>query len=401
MAVPHPAGPATLPWAKSDRSSGQSLPLWRHMADSAAVAGLLWDEWLPRGIVRRLSADLDDEAQARRRLLWLAATHDLGKATAAFQIQVPELCEGMRDAGFDFRVLPSERAQLPHSLASMYLLGRWLEKRHGWDQKIARSYAVVPGSHHGVTPTNGELLDVSARPALIGETEAWHLAQDGLADFAEAVAGVTPAGLFHIRASSPGMTPPSSNNATGDKWLRSLPAMQSFITQFPGESGLPAGTPVGFPAWLAWQHGLNEFIMLFIIRSGWQVRTIARPDAYWTRNNKGMIRTKGSPVRISLNLWLHLSLDTLWIIKGVVFYVLLFVTGQWARLVPVHWDIFPNAISADIQYASLNWPAENGWSNYNGLQTLTYFLVAFIAVRSPDSRLRDRRAEQPQPHVRG
>lgn len=197
------------------------------------------------------------------------------------------------------------------------------------------------------------------------------------------------------------MTPPSSNNATGDKWLRSLPAMQSFITQFPGESGLPAGTPVGFPAWLAWQHGLNEFIMLFIIRSGWQVRTIARPDAYWTRNNKGMIRTKGSPVRISLNLWLHLSLDTLWIIKGVVFYVLLFVTGQWARLVPVHWDIFPNAISADIQYASLNWPAENGWSNYNGLQTLTYFLVAFIAVRSPDSRLRDRRAEQPQPHVRG
>ncbi|KDA07162.1 membrane protein [Microbacterium sp. CH12i] len=166
----------------------------------------------------------------------------------------------------------------------------------------------------------------------------------------------------------------------GAQWLRSLPAMQSFITQFPGQSSLPAGTPVGFPAWLAWQHGLNAFIMLFIIRSGWQVRTLTRPDAYWTRNNKGMIRTKGSPVRISLNLWLHLSLDTLWIINGVVFYALLFVTGQWGRLVPVHWDIFPNAISAGIQYASLNWPVENGWSNYNALQVLSYFLVVFIAA---------------------
>ena len=188
-------GPATLPWAKSDRSSGQSLLLWRHMADSAAVAGLLWDEWLPRGIIRRLSVDLDDEAQARRRLLWLAAAHDLGKATTAFQMQVPELCEGMRGAGFDFRAFTNERALLPHSLASMYLLGRWLEECHGWNREVARSYAVVPGSHHGVTPTNGELLGVPGRPTLIGEASAWRLAQDGLADFAAALAGVTPADL--------------------------------------------------------------------------------------------------------------------------------------------------------------------------------------------------------------
>ncbi len=165
------------------------------MADSAAVAGLLWDEWLPRGIKQSISADLDDEAQARRRLVWLAAVHDLGKATAAFQMQVPELCAGMREDGFDFRALPNERALLPHSLASMYLLGRWLEEHHGWNLKVARSYAVVPGSHHGVTPTNREILDVPTRPTLIGEESAWRLAQDGLADFAAAVAEITPGDL--------------------------------------------------------------------------------------------------------------------------------------------------------------------------------------------------------------
>ncbi len=125
-------GPAALLWAKSDRNNDSWLPLWRHMADSAAVAGLLWDKWLPRGIIRRLSVGLDDET-ARRRLVWLASAHDLGKATAAFQMQVPALCEEMRGAGFDFRALANERALLPHSLASMYLLGRWLEECRGWE----------------------------------------------------------------------------------------------------------------------------------------------------------------------------------------------------------------------------------------------------------------------------
>ncbi len=162
--------------------------------------------------------------------------------------------------------------------------------------------------------------------------------------------------------------------------VRALPAMQSFMKDFPGASPLPTSTPVGFPAWLAWQHGLNVFFIMFIVRSGWLVRTTKRPDAYWTRNNKGLIRTPGSPVRISLNLWTHISFDTLWVLNGVAFYVLIFATGQWLRIVPTRWDIFPNAISAVIQYASLTWPVENGWVNYNALQVLSYFVVVFVAA---------------------
>jgi len=92
------------------------------------------------------------------------------------------------------------------------------------------------------------------------------------------------------------------------QWLRQIPAMKSFMTDFPGESRLPEGAPVGFPAWLGWQHFLNTLLMLLLIRSGWMVRTNQRPGAYWTRNNKGAIRTKNPPAKISLDLWFHLTL---------------------------------------------------------------------------------------------
>jgi thiosulfate reductase cytochrome b subunit len=164
------------------------------------------------------------------------------------------------------------------------------------------------------------------------------------------------------------------------KWIRELPAVHSFMSDYPGRSELPAGAPLGFPAWLAWQHFLNFFFIVLIIRAGWKVRTTARPPARWTRNNTGLIRTKNPPVKVSLDLWFHFSLGWLWIINGVLFYVLIFSTGQWTRIVPVKWDVFPNAVSVAIQYASLNWPTDNGWVNYNALQLLAYFATVFIAA---------------------
>jgi thiosulfate reductase cytochrome b subunit len=164
------------------------------------------------------------------------------------------------------------------------------------------------------------------------------------------------------------------------RWLRELPDVRSFITTYPGASELPEGAPVGLPAWLGWQHFLNAFFLLLIIRSGWLVRTNTRPAAHWTRNNGGSLRTKSPPIKISLDLWLHLSLDALWVLNGIVFFVLIFTTGQWLRLVPTRWDVFPNALSSAIQYASLNWPTENGWANYNSLQLLAYFTTVFIAA---------------------
>lgn len=162
--------------------------------------------------------------------------------------------------------------------------------------------------------------------------------------------------------------------------VRDFPAVQDFMQTYPGEYELPEGAPVGFPAWLGWQHFLNAFFILLIIRTGWQVRTTTRPAAYWTRNNTGPIKTKYPPTKISLNLWLHLSLDVLWVANGVLFVVLLFVSGQWMRIIPTSWEAFPNAVSVAIQYVSLNWPTENGWVNYNSLQQIAYFLTVFVAA---------------------
>ncbi|WP_026932223.1 cytochrome b/b6 domain-containing protein [Glycomyces tenuis] len=155
---------------------------------------------------------------------------------------------------------------------------------------------------------------------------------------------------------------------------------RDFLTAYPGESHLPEWAPVGFPAWLAWQHGINALLIVFVIKSGWAVRTNQRPTMFWTRNNAGPIRTKNPPKKLSIDLWLHIVADALWAVNGVVFFVLLFATGQWARIVPTSWDVFPNALSAAIQYASLNWPAEDGWVNYNALQLLSYFAIVFLVA---------------------
>jgi hypothetical protein len=131
--------------------------------------------------------------------------------------------------------------------------------------------------------------------------------------------------------------------------FRESAAGVDFLKTYPGRSELPKSAPIGFPAWLEWQHFLSAIFILLIVRTGIQIRTTRRPPAFWTRNNAGLLKTKGQPVRIGLSLWFHLTVDILWILNGIVFYVLLFVTGQWVRIIPVHWDIFPNALSAGLR----------------------------------------------------
>lgn len=151
------------------------------------------------------------------------------------------------------------------------------------------------------------------------------------------------------------------------------PIMQDFLLAYPGEYEPAVHVEPGFAPWVGWQHFFNMFLMILIIRSGLRVRSEKRPTAFWTPKGNG----KG---KISLTLWFHQALDLLWIINGVIFVVLLFATGHWARIVPTSWEVIPNAISAGLQYVSLDWPHENGWNNYNSLQQLAYFATVFLAA---------------------
>lgn len=157
------------------------------------------------------------------------------------------------------------------------------------------------------------------------------------------------------------------------RWFLSTDTGANFIADYDGHPGLPDSTPTGIPAWLSWQHFLNFFFMALIVKTGISIRYERKAPAYWAPKNN-------SSQKMSLTIWIHLVIDLLWIINGAVFFVLLFATGHWARIVPTSLDIFPHAASAAFQYASLDWPTENGWVHYNGLQLLFYFVTVFIVA---------------------
>ncbi len=192
------------------------------------------------------------------------------------------------------------------------------------------------------------------------------------------------------------------------KGLRATGSVQRFIEDYPGTvTSAGAERSAGLPIWVGAQHFLNLFLMIFIIRSGLQILA-DHPRLYWTRHSTpgrdwfraqrpvpadplwtakedsislpGQVGLPGIRHSIGLARWWHLGIDTLWLLNGLVFYVLLFATPHWRRVVPTSWDVFPNAVSVLIQYLSLDWPTENGWVAYNSLQLIAYFITVFVAA---------------------
>ena len=157
----------------------------------------------------------------------------------------------------------------------------------------------------------------------------------------------------------------------GARWYVGTEAGTDFIARYNGIQPLPDNAPTGLPGWLNWAHFFNMFLMALIIKTGIDVRREKRPAAYWQPKKGGK--------KISVTLWLHQALDIAWVVLGVVFFVLLFTTGQWMRIVPTSWEVIPHAVSAGLQYLSLDWPTENPWLHYNALQELSYFVTVFIA----------------------
>ncbi|WP_434100247.1 CRISPR-associated helicase Cas3' [Streptomyces pilosus] len=186
-------------WAKHDCRSDSWLPLWRHMEDSAAVAGLLWDQWLPIG-VRRLVAEAlpHGEPDGRALAVWLAGVHDIGKATPAFACQVDQLASTMRDRGLEMRsakAMGPDRRIAPHGLAGQVLLGEWLEERHGWASARTGQFTVAVGGHHGVPPEHGQIKTLYGHEELLRtpgvSSRVWRQVQTELLDACAERFGVT------------------------------------------------------------------------------------------------------------------------------------------------------------------------------------------------------------------
>lgn len=79
-------------WAKKKRRNDEFLwlPLYVHLEDTANMAGLLWEHWLSDGVKESIYNSISkdnkiDEEYCKKLAIFLAYTHDIGKASLSFQ----------------------------------------------------------------------------------------------------------------------------------------------------------------------------------------------------------------------------------------------------------------------------------------------------------------------------
>jgi len=129
------------------------MPLYIHLSDSKNVSAMLWEHWLSdsqKNIVIN-SIENGDEFLAKNLVMFLGASHDLGKATPAFQIKKGFansddldmiLKEKLEQADF-FEISYTHLSSINkshHSLASEYLLYKY---------GVKEDIGAIVGAHHG------------------------------------------------------------------------------------------------------------------------------------------------------------------------------------------------------------------------------------------------------------
>ena len=179
-------------WAKLDHGSDSGwLPLHVHMRDTVSVSLRLWDEWLSESTKMLLSRQIENEGGNNPRTLiaFLAASHDLGKASPAFQAKAYRasgkecVADRVVESGLEIRRDLKELNSVKHAIVSMKIM-----ERNGVD----RTVSVIVGGHHGSPPSENEIDDIRLMgfPFHTGfKSEAWIQVQDELFRYAVSVSG--------------------------------------------------------------------------------------------------------------------------------------------------------------------------------------------------------------------
>ncbi len=209
-------------WAKSgDAEHPEGHPLMAHMLDTAAVArALLLRE--PRTTRRHYADDFGlDEDRALRLAAFFAGLHDLGKATAIFQVQWPDGAARLRQQGLDWmdRWLPrrGDKNWAAHGVLTEVLTPPLLVGL-GVPDEVASQVAVALGAHHGFVSSPGE-VDL-ARDALDLEDEAWQRLREELVGALWRALGAEPP---TVRALSPQASLRVMALASFADWVASSP----------------------------------------------------------------------------------------------------------------------------------------------------------------------------------
>ncbi len=160
-----------------------------------------------------------------------------------------------------------------------------------------------------------------------------------------------------------------------------------------------------FPVWLRFAHFINLIFITLLIRSGIEILS-SFPKLYWNDHalpgtewikftKRKMPKDKlwiGLEEEESFSSWIalpghknlgmgrhwHFFSIIFWIANGAAYYILLFSSDEWQRLIPTSFSIIPQAIHIAMIYATFHIPPESLAHPYNALQQLTYFAVVFL-----------------------
>jgi methionine sulfoxide reductase catalytic subunit len=190
-------------------------------------------------------------------------------------------------------------------------------------------------------------------------------------------------------------------------WIQAAFWSLPYLSPLPLHYVTSPDVPYGFPFWIRWTHFFNFLFVTMLVRSGLSIlmdhprlyfNNDCTPGTEWIRFTPLKVPTDRvwtakddaryiSPL-VALPGYRHtIGVARSWhfldvygfILTGLVFVSLLFVTDQWMRLVPRSLNIIPQAWYTFVHYATLQLPPEpNGFYQYNALQQLAYFAVVFI-----------------------
>lgn len=187
-------------WGKTNRvDDTEWLPLYVHMADSAAMAARIWDTWVPYGTKSIISRDLgNDDDLARKLMIFLAGVHDIGKATPVFQAKpisfgpdAESLVWKPEQAGLPMIAGLRDTSHPTHPIAGQVILERYFSLVHKWGGRESRQYACVVGGHHGTPPDKSKLESARLGKTESGlDSEVWKTTQNELIEFIAGTVGM-------------------------------------------------------------------------------------------------------------------------------------------------------------------------------------------------------------------
>jgi CRISPR-associated helicase Cas3/CRISPR-associated endonuclease Cas3-HD len=276
-------------WGKARRSGDGWHPLAAHVLETAQVALLLWQHWLPRN----LRVSLSDSTSGDGRLIAaLAGLHDLGKASPAFQVAVPSRLPDLERAGFTIDhadAIRGLRQRAPHGLVSGCALRSWLLRR-GVEPAWATVLAEIVAGHHGVFPLPPWTHKEEEYPDLFGIGE-WKATRAAIVDSTLAHLDVSASELAELRLDQPARLVLAGLVTMAD-WIASMESAFPYASR-PGDSASDAAARAE-QAWRRLRLGSpwrpvpppND-LTLFVERFGWAPRLVQTVAAGLAREADG------------------------------------------------------------------------------------------------------------------